>query len=105
MVTGPTGPTGPAGPGKPPAPPRPQPEATSSGKVKPPVVTRPSTDLSPKIKAQITFGGLLAVAAIVAAAVPQIAEQLGITLPGAIGAVLSMVLLIGRGYQKAGDGR
>lgn len=65
----------------------------------------PRDDLHPKIKAQIGLGAIIGVVVIVAGVVPQIAGQLGIGLPAIATSVLSMVLLIGRGYQKAGDGR
>lgn len=68
-----------------------------------PKVSRP--DLHPKIKAQIGFGSVLGVLVIVAGTVPQIADTLGIGLPAIVVSVVSMVLLIGRGFQKAGDGR
>lgn len=65
----------------------------------------PRDDLHPKIRAQAKLGGVLAVAVIVAGVIPQIAGELGITLPTIVGTLLTIVLLIGRGYQKAGDGR
>lgn len=86
----PKGPKPPAGPGRP--------EPTKTPEV-------PRVGLHPKIKAQAGLAGLLGVLVIVAGTVPQIADKLGIGLPAIVTTVVSMILLIGRGFQKAGDGR
>lgn len=100
MVTPPTGPKPPTGPG---TPARPQPEKTTSGKVKPPAVTRP--DLHPKVKAGLTLGGIVGAVVVLAGVIPGIADKLNLTIPGIVATVITLIATLGAAYAKAGDGR